>query len=394
MRNLIEAMQIFRRYAGVHFHGTPDERLTIDPLAGTLFTDFDAACDAGSNVFECQITLHNAYFASDEDDFAQSVRTIGHEQTFDGIVLTREHASKVIVFNQKAAEIIDHHDASCDRERPLDETNTLYEFAPEPGQHIVLVTGELAKKGLQRVMEALGEIDFTYEIRVMDIAVAAWLTVDIIAEQIGDLSGADVVVIPGKVMGDEAELARRLGLPVLRGPGCYSEIPTFLEREGIEIETEDNVRPKILVLSDDPAHAKLLADTYEVPLIDREKIEAELEDSGHDGFDDVRHNIVAEIVRALLIGLNKGFVIDGYPRTERDARWLSEMTGLDIVIGVDGHKLVGFYEADPEFWRVSGGEGAAERLVTAVETRLRSCVFEPSQDNSNVAAIKSRSSMK
>lgn len=374
MRNLIEAVQIFKQYVGVHFYGTPDKRLSIDPIAGTLFSDLDTACEAGKNIYECEISLRNAFMVDSEADFEKAMLAVGHERTYDGVVFAR--GAKVVVFDEDAVEVVSHFEAECRVPRTLDEADIVHEFAPKPGQHIVLVTGQLAARGLERVMKALGDVDFTYEVRVIDIAVAAWLTTDRIADELTDLEGVDAVVIPGKVTGDEAALADALGVPVLRGPGCYSEIPAFLEREGIEVEVEGNVRPKIVVLSDDPTHARLLASTYEVPLINRQTIEAELDG---ESFDDAHHNVIAEAVRALLVSLKKGFVLNDYPRIERDVRWLSEIVTPDIVIGVGHHPLADLYENEPVFVRVALGDSVAERLVTVVEKQMQSCIFNNQQ---------------
>ncbi len=86
------------------------------------------------------------------------------------------------------------------------------------GEHIVFVTGKLAERSLARVLTELTPCGFTWEIRVLGVAVAALLTTDMIARRIGDLSGISRVIVPGRCRGDLA--------PCPRVSGCSSsEVP-------------------------------------------------------------------------------------------------------------------------------------------------------------------------
>jgi hypothetical protein len=277
MRHLIERVSVYRSFFGLLFSGSPEPRLKIDKIAGTPFSDFDSARKNGNYVFECEINLQNALYTRSQDVFDEAVVVLAHERAYDGVVFTQNEERIVVVFDPDRVSVLDRHDAACDLDSPLNEAGiVLREFSPEEGQNLLLVTGQLAKTGLSRVMQALGDIPFYYEIRALDVAVAAWLTTDRIGDEIGDLEGFDVVVIPGKATGDETDLQARLGVTVMRGPSCYSEIPLFLEHEGVVIDPEGIIRPKIVVVGD-PEHAQLLARTYEVPLIDPEALSEDLD---------------------------------------------------------------------------------------------------------------------
>lgn len=223
----------------------------------------------------------------------------------------------------------------------LDDT-WLAEWRPDAGMHVVMVTGKLARKGLERIMKAINPEDFTYEIRVFDIAVAAWIDNQLIIDQIGDLDGVDVVLTPGKLIGDENELSKQLGVKVMRGPGCYSELPVFLEVENFEnITSDDIVRPKLIVLgkpgSGKSTFAQILAQTYEVPLLtvgnmlqtaikDQEPV-GEIATGFLEKGEDIPPNILASLANNRLLDddAGQGFVMEGYPATARDIQWMQDL---------------------------------------------------------------------
>lgn len=215
----------------------------------------------------------------------------------------------------------------CELLETLDIQN-LNEFRPEPGTHVVLVTGKMAQPGLKRMMSAINPSDFTYDIRVLDIEVAAWLTAEKIISEFGDTTGVDLILVPGKTMGSEEDIEKQLGVKTMKGPGCYSEMPVFLEEEGIELEVDGIPKPKILALgSEAEKFAEFVAKTYEVPLITIESLVTRSKEDGTLTDDPYRHNFLAELVRARLIEADakNGFVILGYPRTVRDYVWFNEM---------------------------------------------------------------------
>lgn len=229
----------------------------------------------------------------------------------------------------------------------------LAEWRPESGMHVVMITGKLARKGLERIMNAINPEDFTYEIRVFDIAVAAWIDNPMVVDQIGDLSGVDVVLTPGKLIGDENELSKQLGVKVMRGPGCYSELPVFLEVENFEdINSDDIVRPKLIVLgkpgSGKSTFARTLAKTYEVPYLtisnmlqtavsDQEPVGDIAKEFLTKG-ETIPPNIMASLANNRLLDddASKGFVMEGYPATARDLQWMRDLKlEFDAVVYFD-----------------------------------------------------------
>ena len=69
-------------------------------------------------------------------------------------------------------------------------------------KNILFITGKLAEKGLKTVIESIEDKNFTYEIRNLNVNVAALLTTDMIARRLDDVTPFDEIIIPGRVRGD------------------------------------------------------------------------------------------------------------------------------------------------------------------------------------------------
>ena len=61
--------------------------------------------------------------------------------------------------------------------------------------HILFVTGKLAENNLSKILEDIKEKEFTYEIRCININVAALMTTELISKKLGSISGFDKVII-------------------------------------------------------------------------------------------------------------------------------------------------------------------------------------------------------
>ena len=72
------------------------------------------------------------------------------------------------------------------------------------------ITGKLAENNLKKILECIDDKDFKYEIRNLNVNVAALLTTDIIARRIGNIENFNKIILPGKVRGDINKLAEIL----------------------------------------------------------------------------------------------------------------------------------------------------------------------------------------
>jgi dihydropteroate synthase len=93
-------------------------------------------------------------------------------------------------------------------------------------RRVLFVTGRLAEPALRRVLAAM-EPDFTYDVAVMGITVAALMTTEWIARGLSVTASTDLVVIPGLCEGDPAVVAEKVGVAVEKGPKDLREIPEF-----------------------------------------------------------------------------------------------------------------------------------------------------------------------
>lgn len=407
MRDIIDRIKPLK--AQTLFHGSSVEATDLEiGSSGMLFGNFDYAMSQGRFVYECEIDLSGGYHDRPE---------------YEGGALR--------IWDAKRVTVKDCYDTHC--AEPLDEdaalSQMLMEFRPDAGSHVVMVTGTLARAGLTRVMEALQPDEFTYEIRVLDKAVAAWFDMDFIADNIGELDGVDIVLLPGKTSGEEAELERRLGVKVIRGTNCYSELPTFFEMAGIEVTSDDIVRPKIILLgkpgSGKSTYGGDLSSTYEIPHISsgdliRSGIEegdptAEMATEYMARGELIPHYLMAELIRSRLAmpDTKNGYVLDGFPRTLRDIEAMSDMgirpdavvhlmvsdeeakvrltkrgrTGEDYVrIGkrlaefeTETQPVVDHFRDQPSYIEVSTEDGdVLSELYTRLETMFQQCL-QPSK---------------
>ncbi len=56
-------------------------------------------------------------------------------------------------------------------------------------EHILFLTGKLAQKRLQRILEEMAPIEFTYEIRNIGVSVAALMTAQMLIRRLTELKG-------------------------------------------------------------------------------------------------------------------------------------------------------------------------------------------------------------
>ena len=99
-------------------------------------------------------------------------------------------------------------------------------------EHILFLTGKLAEKRLQRVLETMQPTEFTYEVRNIGVSVAALMTARMLVRRLSALDDIQRVLVPGLCRGDLTEVHAHIGLPVDRGPEDLKDIPAFFGRAG------------------------------------------------------------------------------------------------------------------------------------------------------------------
>ena len=96
--------------------------------------------------------------------------------------------------------------------------------------HVLFLTGKLAEPRLQRVLESLAPLEFTFEVRNLGLSVAALMTAGMIERRVRELGGVNSIMVPGLCRGDLEGASRTLGVPISRGPDDLKDLPTWFGR--------------------------------------------------------------------------------------------------------------------------------------------------------------------
>ena len=99
-------------------------------------------------------------------------------------------------------------------------------------EHLVLVTGHLARPKLERTMAMIGREAFDWTIVDVGVKVAALMTEEIVRRRLKLPPGTDRVVMPGRARVDVAALSATFGVPVERGPEEIADLPKWFGRGG------------------------------------------------------------------------------------------------------------------------------------------------------------------
>lgn len=98
-------------------------------------------------------------------------------------------------------------------------------------EHIVFLTGRLAERSLNRVIESMQPAPFRHTVHVLSIQVAGLMTSDMIRRRLPDALGANRVIVPGRCRGDLEPLSAHFGVSFQRGPDDLKDLPRFFGRE-------------------------------------------------------------------------------------------------------------------------------------------------------------------
>jgi dihydropteroate synthase-like protein len=171
---------------------------------------------------------------------------------------------------------------------------------------------------------------FEAAVAVMKITVAALMTVPWIGRFLELPAGTDLVLLPGLVEGDPAELTARLGVPVQRGPKDLREIPGYFGQAAAAVDYG-------------AYDIEILAEINNAPKLTREAIRAAADyfrASGADLIDlgctpGVPFPALGEIVRELA-GAGLRVSIDSFDRAEI---LTAVEAGAELVLSVNGSNL-------------------------------------------------------
>ena len=110
-------------------------------------------------------------------------------------------------------------------------------------EHILFLTGKLAEKRLNKVLQSMQPTEFTYEVKNIGVSVAALMTASMIKRRITNIDGVDKVIVPGLCRGKLEKVSDHLGVPVIRGTVDVKDIPPFFGRDCKPIDlSQHNVK--------------------------------------------------------------------------------------------------------------------------------------------------------
>jgi len=226
-------------------------------------------------------------------------------------------------------------------------------------EHLLFLTGRLAKPRLAKVLAALASADFTYEIVDIGVKVAALMTADIIRRRLPAPLSADRVLLPGRFRGDIDALSRRYGRSFERGPEDLKDLGEFFGRKG---------PPPDLSRHD----VRIFAEIVEAPTLDVPAILARAESYRRDGADvidlgclpDTPFPHLEEAVAALT---GAGFTVSVDSADRRELR-RGARAGARFLLSLTENSLSLAEEVDAVPVLIPARHGDLDSLLRAMET--------------------------
>ncbi|WP_018260981.1 DUF6513 domain-containing protein [Methylobacterium sp. WSM2598] len=204
-------------------------------------------------------------------------------------------------------------------------------------EHLVFVTGRLAKPRLESVVAALPRERFTGTIADAGVKVAALMTEEIIRRRVTLPEGADRVILPGRCRADLAALSAHFGVPVERGPDEIVDLPAHLGLAGRKVDLS---RHDLTIFSEIVDASRMTPDEILARARDLARRGADVIDLG--GLPDTPFPHLEEAVR-LLKGAGLRVSVDSFDREElaRGAR-----AGADFLLSLNEDSLDLAFETD------------------------------------------------
>jgi Family of unknown function (DUF6513) len=137
-------------------------------------------------------------------------------------------------------------------------------------EHILFLTGKLAQKRLEKILNEMAPTEFTYEIRNIGVSVAALMTAQMITRRVTDLKGVNRLIVPGLCRGDLSVTSEALGVECIRGTIDLKDLPAFFGRD---------CKPPDLSNYD----VEIFAEIVDAPMVSIENILARAEKYRRDG---------------------------------------------------------------------------------------------------------------
>lgn len=206
--------------------------------------------------------------------------------------------------------------------------------APE---HLVFITGRMAKARLEKVAATLPPERYAWSIADAGVKVAALMTEEIIRRRVTIPEGASRIILPGRCRANPEALAAYFGLPVERGPDEIVDLPAYL---GLAGRTVDLSRHDLRIFSEIVDASKMTPEQILAKGLDLARRGADVIDLG--GLPDTDFPHLEDCVR-LLKGAGLRVSVDSFSLDEltRGAR-----AGADYLLSLNEQTLDLAFETD------------------------------------------------
>ena len=104
------------------------------------------------------------------------------------------------------------------------------------GEHILFLTGRLARDHLCREIEGLEKREFSYRVHELGLQVAGLMTADMIRRRLNGPGDAQRILVPGLCGGEVEALSEAYGIPVERGPKDLKDLPEYFGTGGRQLD--------------------------------------------------------------------------------------------------------------------------------------------------------------
>lgn len=197
---------------------------------------------------------------------------------------------------------------------------------------ILFITGKLAGQALEDTLRAM-EPEFDYEVAVMNIGVAAFMTVDWIARWLDVTGDYDLVMVPAYCRGDLSAIEALTGAKAVRGPKDLKDIPFYFGHQRISAGYGEyhKYQPKIL------------AEIVDAPLLSLEEILAQAEYYRASGADIIdlgwqANSDFPEVEQTVAALKERGFIVS-LDTFNREDVLRANRVGFDYLLSVNSYNL-------------------------------------------------------
>ena len=103
-------------------------------------------------------------------------------------------------------------------------------------ERILFLTGRLAEKRLEKVLQGMEPTAFDWSVFSVGVKVAALITEPILMRRLPRPIDADRVIVPGRCRADLTRLTQDFGVSFQRGPDELKDLPMFLGKAGAALD--------------------------------------------------------------------------------------------------------------------------------------------------------------